>query len=151
MAHVQLSYVLSVADIFPNRWDHVDRYQRLAPMAASALVPAEYIHLIFSTNSLRNCLIQCDALGLHFQLSTPMDGLVKNERTTTITRWDPHEGKDIIIAEWQGKQIGSDRIRLNSLHTPGPLLVEGTSLKDGFITIGQFFPRTSGIPGFAQL
>ncbi|KAL5522664.1 hypothetical protein ACEPAG_8682 [Sanghuangporus baumii] len=67
-------------------------------MGQSPSIPSEHARLIFSSNSLRNTQIECDALGLHYQLSTPSEG-IKNQRTTSITRWDPLQEKDVLIAD----------------------------------------------------
>ena len=41
--------------------------------------------MIMSRNSLRNCTIDCDAKGIHYEVSTPTEGL-KTTRIATIKR-----------------------------------------------------------------
>ncbi|EJC99346.1 uncharacterized protein FOMMEDRAFT_170633 [Fomitiporia mediterranea MF3/22] len=115
-------------------------------MGQSPSVSVEHARLIFSRSSLSNNTIQCDALGIHYQLSTPKEW--KNTRITTVSRWDPHQGKDVPVAEWQKKNFGSDRVRFTS---NCPSIVDGTESEDGFVPIDSFFPRTGGFVGSAYL
>ncbi|KAH8112874.1 hypothetical protein DFH11DRAFT_387819 [Phellopilus nigrolimitatus] len=53
---------------------------------------ADYPRLILSNTSLRNNVLDCDALSLHYRLSTPTDGTSKLQHVTQISRWDAHHG-----------------------------------------------------------
>ncbi|EJC99347.1 uncharacterized protein FOMMEDRAFT_170634 [Fomitiporia mediterranea MF3/22] len=110
-------------------------------MGQSPSVPVEHARLIFTRNSLSNNNIQCDALGIHYQLSTPKE--IKTTRTTVVSRWDPHQQKDVPVAEWEKRIIGSDRIRFIYNR---PVIEDDTESEDGLVPIGSFFPRTGGIP-----
>ncbi|KAL5480984.1 hypothetical protein ACEPAI_9925 [Sanghuangporus weigelae] len=114
-------------------------------MGQSPSIPSEHARLIFSSNSLRNTQIECDALGLHYQLSTPSEG-IKNQRSTSITRWDPRQEKDVLIAEWERKIFGRDRIRMAS-NNNNQLISEEYKSEDGYVVVNDLLQRTYGLPG----
>ncbi|EJC99344.1 uncharacterized protein FOMMEDRAFT_148831 [Fomitiporia mediterranea MF3/22] len=109
-------------------------------MGQSPSVPVEHARLTFLRNSLSNNTIQCDALGIHYQLSTPKG--IKATCTTTVSRLDVRLEKNIPVAEWEKKIFGSDRIQFTSNR---PLIGDGKESEDGFIPIDSFFPRTGGM------
>ena len=111
-------------------------------MGQSPSIPSEHYRLIFSSNSLRNNEISCDALGIHYQLSTPTDGL------TSITRWDPRQENDILIAEWERKNYGKDRVRMASSQV---LIPDGCESEDGFVRVEEFMQKTGGYTGAVQV
>ncbi|KAH8112876.1 hypothetical protein DFH11DRAFT_1604391 [Phellopilus nigrolimitatus] len=75
---------------------------------------ADCPRLIFSNNSLRNNVLECDSLALHYRLSTPTNGLLKTQRVTQISRWDARSGREILIAEWAKKAFKKDQLKMYS-------------------------------------
>ncbi|EJD00722.1 uncharacterized protein FOMMEDRAFT_157823 [Fomitiporia mediterranea MF3/22] len=109
-------------------------------MGQSPSLPTEYARLRFTSNSLRNTVIECDSLGLHYQLSTPLEGF-KKARVTTFSRWDAQSQQYIPFADWERKWFGKGpkgRVRIYSKCQ----LAEDTD--DRFVLTKYFFPRTWG-------
>ncbi|KAH8112879.1 hypothetical protein DFH11DRAFT_1728222 [Phellopilus nigrolimitatus] len=75
---------------------------------------ADSPRLILSNASLRNNAFDCDALSLHYRLSTPTDGTSKLQHVTQISRWDAHLGREILVAEWAKKAFKNDQLKMCS-------------------------------------
>lgn len=128
-------------------------------MGQTPSIPSEYARLIFSNNSVRNNTLDCDALGIHYQLTTPTEG-IKLNRITTFSRWDPQTQENVEIADYERKSFGKDRIRIRLGFGPGrhvnepaesmaPLTDEGE--EDGFVPLDRFLERTKGLPGLVHV
>ena len=89
--------------------------------------------LIFSKNSLRNASMNCDALGIHYRISTPTG--MHLHRTTQLTRWIPRLEEYELVAEWERNAFQKDRYRILR-----------NSVGDAdFVPITDVFPKTSGL------
>lgn len=74
--------------------------------------------LVISSIDVTDTTIDCDALGLHYQISTskiPGGGFLSRKRLVTFTKsWDPHpETQNATIAEWETNGTMSDLISLS--------------------------------------
>ncbi|KAH8112875.1 hypothetical protein DFH11DRAFT_1545422 [Phellopilus nigrolimitatus] len=70
--------------------------------------------LIFSNNSLRNNVLECDSQALYYRLFTPTNGILKTQRVTQVTRWDARSNREIIIAEWSNDTFKKDQLKMYS-------------------------------------
>lgn len=63
--------------------------------------------LILSNDNLRNTTFDCDAFGIHYQVSTEKHLLV-NGKNTQVRRWDQRSNQNILIAEWERHNFHTD-------------------------------------------
>ena len=80
--------------------EHIDNAQSDAASVCSDDVPNDNVRLHLKTNSLRNNVISCDSLGLHYQVSTDTSGF-RAHRMIYISKWIPSTDKQIPLAEWK--------------------------------------------------
>lgn len=66
--------------------------------------------LILSQNDVRNTTLDCDALGIHYQVVSEI-GLLTPGKTTQVRRWDSHSKRFIPIAEWVRRAVDSDEFK----------------------------------------
>jgi len=99
--------------------------------------------LKLSRNSVRNCTIDCDAIGLHYEVSTPIGGW-KTNRVTTVKRWDPKSGEAVIIAEWERSWLKSDRIRLSRSGTADFVPIGDVLLRRSWWCLNRSFVGENG-------
>ena len=101
--------------------------------------------LILSSTSFSNATIQCDALGIHYQLSSPTEDVSRTQRikqsVVTIKKWVPAQERDAVVAEWERNLIHKDRLRLHDSNTE-----EQEQQELEFVSVDDIFPRTFGIP-----
>ena len=88
--------------------------------------------LLFSKNSLENTTLACDALGIHYEISTPTG--VHATKVTTLSRWDRYSEQVNVIAEWERNLVGKDRFRV--------VRSSGGEVDGEFRTSDEFIPLT---------
>ena len=97
------------------------------------MVDVDGPRLIFSKNSVRNALIVCDGLGIHYQIETPTDG-VRTQRITKLSRWNREDNKYALVAEWERNIVKSDRFRITRFSEDD----------NGFLPLNDICPVTWG-------
>lgn len=70
--------------------------------------------LILSHDNLRNTTFDCDALGIHYEVSTEKHHLIVNGNNTKILRWDKRSNQSNLIAEWERHTFASDEFKFPS-------------------------------------
>ncbi|PAV21215.1 hypothetical protein PNOK_0384200 [Pyrrhoderma noxium] len=98
--------------------EHIDNAQSDAASVCSDDVPNDNVRLHLKTNSLRNNVISCDSLGLHYQVSTDTSGF-RAHRMIYISKWIPSTDKQIPLAEWKRQICGRGSIKLFRELAPG--------------------------------
>jgi hypothetical protein len=109
--------------------------------------------LILSKNSLRNATYDCDALGIHFRLSTPTDG-IKLTRVTNVYRWNSETNEDTLVAEWENNTGKADRFSVKEVTERFELAadenanVERSPQGETLMRVSRevFLPKKGGIP-----
>ena len=66
--------------------------------------------LIFSHNDIRNTTLDCDSLGIHYQVVSD-SGLLTTGKNTQLRRWDSQSNQQVTIAEWERHSFQSDVFR----------------------------------------
>lgn len=69
--------------------------------------------LILSKNSLQNTTLDCDSLGIHYQVST-------TDNITTLRRWDGRSGPDtyVDIGQWEHRIFKKNTFKLRGESEP---------------------------------
>lgn len=94
--------------------------------------------LILSRGDSSNDSYECDALGIHYELSTPQSA-IRPQRVSTISRWDASLNRCVPVAEWERYMFKKDMIRMEALGARE------------FVPLNEVFPRTWGLPYDATL
>jgi len=100
---------------------------------ASTGLPLDRPTLILSKGDSSNDTYGCDALGYHYELSTP-ESMFRPQRLSTIYRWDANLNRKVPVAEWERYMFKKDRVKVEAL---------GAS---DFVPLNDVFPRTWGLP-----
>lgn len=66
--------------------------------------------LILSHDNPRNTTLDCDALGIHYQVTSDSHLLVTS-KTTRVHRWDRRSNQNILVAEWIRHNFHSDEFK----------------------------------------
>ena len=65
---------------------------------------SDNVHLQLKTTSIRNNSLECDSLGIYYQISTDTSG-IHATRSTKISKWIPSTDdkaeEDLLLAEWK--------------------------------------------------
>lgn len=94
--------------------------------------------LILSKGSSSNDKYDCDALGIHYELSTPQS-MIRSTRLSTITKWDARLNRTVPVAEWERVMFKKDKIKMEALGA------------NDFVLVNDVFPQTWGVEGSATL
>lgn len=94
--------------------------------------------LTLSKGSSSNDKYDCDALGIHFELSTPQS-VIRSTRLSTITKWDARLNRMVPVAEWERFMFKKDKIKMEALGA------------NDFVLVNDVFPQTWGVQGSATL
>lgn len=63
------------------------------------------IHLILSSNSVRNTTVRCDSLGIYYEVS-------ESHGIVTVKRWDSPNNASVVVGEFELFTFKKDKIRL---------------------------------------
>lgn len=96
------------------------------------MTPSDRPTLILSKGDSSNDSFSCDALGIHYELSTPQSQL-RPHRVSTISRWDPSLNRNVTVAEWERYAFKKDVIKTEAL---------GAS---EFVPVNDVLPQTWGL------
>ncbi|KLO20082.1 hypothetical protein SCHPADRAFT_28935 [Schizopora paradoxa] len=66
--------------------------------------------LFLSHDNLRNTTLDCDALGIHYQVSSEKHHLITG-KNTKVHRWDKQSGQNVLVAEWERRNFHSDEFK----------------------------------------
>ncbi|KLO20079.1 hypothetical protein SCHPADRAFT_884837 [Schizopora paradoxa] len=66
--------------------------------------------LVLSHDNPRNTTLDCDALGIHYQVTSDSHLLVTS-KTTRVHRWDRRSNQNILVAEWIRHNFHSDEFK----------------------------------------
>lgn len=77
--------------------------------------------LIFSSSRVLNTSLDCDALGIHYRITSASNVFGKTD-VSTISRWDGNAAEYIPYAQWERSTFKIDRFRF---------LVENYGLNEG--------------------
>jgi hypothetical protein len=72
------------------------------------------IHLILSNNSVRNTTVNCDSLGIHYEVS-------KSNGVVTISRWESSSNRNVVVGQFEFFWFKNDKIRLGATGAWRPL------------------------------
>ena len=111
-------------------------------------------HLIFSSTNFESCTIECDALGISYRFSAKEDSELQEQPTDetgrtswirkliNITRWDPAQGREILVAQWDRDILARGKLRFVDTSTDSSSFVDGP---DTFLPLSESFPVTFGL------
>lgn len=109
-------------------------YTESLPSLSSSSKPK----LTLSKGSSSNDKYDCDALGIHYELSTPQS-LIRSTRLSTISKWDARLNRTVPVAEWERFMFKKDKIKMEALGA------------NDFVLVNDVFPQTWGVQGSATL
>ncbi|KLO20084.1 hypothetical protein SCHPADRAFT_992193 [Schizopora paradoxa] len=98
--------------------------------------------LIFSHNDIRNTTLDCDSLGIHYQVVSD-SGLLRTGKNTQVRRWDSRSNQQVTIAEWERHSFSSDVFKFPARGESVPVSTFMTK-KRGFGKIKRSFVGDDG-------
>ncbi|KLO20083.1 hypothetical protein SCHPADRAFT_992192 [Schizopora paradoxa] len=103
--------------------------------------------LIMSHDSLRNTTFDCDALGIHYQVSTEKRHLICG-KNTKVNRWDKQSNGNLLVAEWERHSFHSDEFKFPNATGGGTVTVPvSTFIKKHYGFTKKFGMMVESKPG----